>query len=341
MHQMTRMGLGAAMTLGLVFLAGYSSGFTFVPKAQLKVEKAQWTHAPNMPPPIARNEPRLVTVDWTATETQKEIVDGQMYQQYWTFEGSVPGPVLRVRQGDVVRVSLTNAVSSKMAHNIDFHFVTGQGGGAAALSVQPGQTATIEVRAIHPGFFMYHCATHDIPEHIGNGMYGYVLVEPVGGLPKADREYYVVQSEFYADETPDGKLVYSSTKADAETPTFMFFNGSLDALMEDNALKAEVGDVVRLYVGNAGPNKISSFHVIGEIFDRVWREGDLISPPARSVQTTLIPAGGGTVVEFETEQPATYLLVDHAINRIHIGLMGQLVVSGTPNLEIFEAVKAP
>ena len=118
----------------------------------------------------------------------------------------------------------------------------------------------------------------------------------------------------------------------------MFFNGALDALMEDNALKAKVGDVVRLYVGNAGPNKVSSFHVIGEIFDRVWREGDLISPPARSIQTTLIPAGGGTVVEFEADQPATYVLVDHAINRMHIGLVGQLVVSGPPNPEIFEVI---
>ena len=340
MKSLYSLAVGTITVSMLLGAAGHSPGSTFVVKSKLQVEKAQWTHAPMMPPPITRNEPRLVTVDWKATETTKEIADDLIYQQYWTFEGSVPGPVLRVRQGDVIRVSLTNDVSSKMEHNIDFHFVTGQGGGAPALSVRPGQTATIEVRAMHPGFFMYHCATHDIPEHIANGMYGYVLVEPAGGLPKADKEFYVVQSEFYADEE-DGKLIYSPAKADAETPTFMFFNGALDALMENNALKAKVGDVVRLYVGNAGPNKISSFHVIGEIFDHVWREADLVSPPARSVQTTLIPAGGATVLDFLVDQPATYLLVDHAINRIHIGLIGSLVVSGEPNPEVFEVVKKP
>jgi len=329
-----------AVAATLLFSSVGSTRGEIVPKKKLGVVKAEWRFAPEMPPPINRREPKIVEVSWHAKETQAEIVPGQKYLNYWTIEGRVPGPVLRIRVGDVVRVTFSNDIANEYAHNIDFHFVTGPGGGAPALSVAKGESATIEARAMTPGFFMYHCATHDIPMHISNGMYGFVLVEPARGLPKADREYYITQSEFYTDDAGDGALKFSLDKGDREEPTYMFFNGAYGAISDEHALQAKVGEKVRLYVGNAGPNKISSFHVIGEIFDKVWREADLVSAPARSLQTTLIPAGGATVVELSADIPGKYMLVDHAIFRLHKGLSGELVVEGRPNPEVFEVIKA-
>ena len=311
------------------------------PKAKLPViqatEGTDWTHAPAVPPPVSRSGQARLVVDWTASEftLQLDPANGVRYAA-WGFEGSTPGPILRARVGDLIEMRLTNDANATHPHNIDFHFANGPGGGAPALSVSPGQTATVEARALAPGIFMYHCATPDIPTHIANGMYGYVIVEPEAGLPGVDKELYVVQSEFYAAMHGEGVATFDAVKLDLEEPDYVVLNGAVGSLLGDNAPKVDVGDRIRIWYGNAGPQLISSFHVIGEIFDRVYREGDLVSLPARSVQTTLVPAGGATAVEFTIDVPGTYLLVDHAIARtLHKGAVGAIVAEGADDAEVF------
>lgn len=316
------------------------AALTLTPKAGLPViqteEGVHWTHAPDVPAPITRATQAKLVVNWTATEFTHALDPANSVRYAaWGFEGSTPGPILRARVGDMIEVRLTNDAKATHPHNIDFHFATGPGGGATALNVSPGQTASVEVRATAPGIYMYHCATPDIPTHIANGMYGYVIVEPEGGLPPADVELYVVQSEFYAT-TAGAIRTLDVAKLDLEEPSYVVLNGAAGSLMGDNAPEARVGDRVRIWFGNAGPQLTSSFHVIGEIFDRVWREGDLVSAPGRSVQTTLVPAGGATAVDFTIDVPGTYLLVDHAIARtIHKGAVGAIVADGDADPEIF------
>jgi copper-containing nitrite reductase len=229
------------------------------------------------------------------------------------------------------------------SHNIDFHFVSGPGGGAAALNVAPGQTAVLEARAMAPGFYMFHCASPDIPMHIANGMYGFVIVEPAEGLPKVDKEIYMVQSEIYTENDKIGHQHFSMERGEKADAQYIVFNGAKGSLLNDKAPHMDVNQSVRIFVGNAGPNLVSSFHVIGQIFDKVYREGDLISPPQQGVQTTLIPSGGSAVVEFTPKVPGTFLMVDHSIFRLHRGAAGSLVVDGQKSAqtaEIYNPVSA-
>lgn len=227
-----------------------------------------------------------------------------------------------------------------MPHNIDLHAVNGPGGGAEATNVAPGKTAIFNFKALNPGLYVYHCAAAPVPMHIANGMYGLILVEPAGGLPKVDREYYIMQSEFYTKGKTDEKGLqdFDQDKGVDENPTYVVFNGKKNALMGDKMLEAKVGETVRLYVGNAGPNLASSFHVIGEIFDRVYVEGG--SKINENVQTTLIPAGGAVIVEFKVEEPGEYVLVDHSIFRaFNKGAIGKLKVTGEKNPQVYNKVQ--
>jgi len=238
-------------------------------------------------------------------------------------------------------VHVTNSDTNGMPHNCDFHAVTGPGGGAPVLTVVKGEERISWFKLLHAGLFVYHCAAPPVMDHIANGMYGLILVEPEKGLPKADREFYVMQSEIYTKDADEDAevLTYSHEKGLAERPTFVVFNGRVNSLTGKNSLKAKTGERVRFFFGNAGPNYISSFHLIGEIFDNVYREGDLVSPPAHSVQTTLVPAGGATVVELGVEVPGAYTLLDHAIFRIEQGCVGFLNVEGQPRHDIFVSDK--
>lgn len=326
-----RIGIVAVFVIifsaNILYAASSASGSSH---AASQGEEGVWTHAPDVPPPIKRTDSRLVVVHWEVKETKIEITPGMLYDTYWTIEGTVPGPLLRVREGDTVEIHLKNGAGNSHPHNIDFHFVAGPGGGAGPLTVMPGQEAVLRVKATTAGFYMYHCAASEsIPTHIANGMYGFVLVDPANGLPDVDHEWYVVQSEFYADQKTAGRLTFSFQKGLSERPDYVFWNGRFGALMGENALHANPGERIRLYVGNAGPNLVSSFHVIGTMFDSVYREGDLISPPAHGVQTTLIPSGGAAVVEFTPRVPGAYLLVDHSIFRIMKGAIGQIMVEGS------------
>ena len=298
-------------------------------------ENAVLTSPPNVPPPIKRSHSTKVKVQLEVVEKTTPISDGVNYT-FWTFGGSVPGSFIRVREGDLVEFNLSNHPNNKMPHNIDLHAVTGPGGGAASSMTAPGHTSTFSFKVINPGLYVYHCATAPVGMHIANGMYGLILVEPKGGLPKVDREYYVMQGDFYTKGPygQRGHQPFEMEKALKEQPDYVVFNGSVGALAGDKALTAKVGESVRLYVGNGGPNLISSFHVIGEIFDKVFIEGgDQIN---RNVQTTLIPAGGSTIVDFKVEVPGTLVIVDHSIFRtFNKGSLGLIKVEGAEDKEVY------
>ena len=296
---------------------------------------------PTEPPPIQRTEPALVRVELEVKELDARMDEGAGYR-YWTFNGSVPSPFLRVREGDTVELTLKNPTGNTFPHNIDLHAVNGPGGGATLTNVAPGQEATFRFKAMNPGIYIYHCAMAPVPHHISKGMYGLILVEPEGGMPKVDKEFYVVQGDIYIDgqRGEKGMQADSLAKLIDEKPDFVVFNGSVGALTGENALKANVGDTVRIYFGVGGPNITSSFHVIGEIFDRVYPEGAL-NDPHRNVQSTLVPAGGATIVEFKIDAPGTYLLVDHSLSRLFKGAVGQIVATGPEKPEVFGPVQAP
>lgn len=229
-----------------------------------------------------------------------------------------------------------------MAHNIDFHAVTGPGGGSELLLTELEETKTATFKLLYPGLFIYHCAAAPVPVHIANGMYGLVLVEPEEGLPEVDREFYVMQSEIYGEQASDDPKLLEFAYVDGldEKPRYVVFNGKAEALTE-NPLQVKTGDRVRVYFGNAGPNLVSSFHIIGNIFDKVYRDGGLISPPERGLQTTLVPPGGATIVEMNAVVPGNYTLVDHSIFRIDKGAVGFLKVSGEPRPDIYASDDNP
>ena len=293
------------------------------------------TSPPNVPPATQRNQPAKVIVDLEVKEVDMEIAEGVTYT-FWTFGGTVPGSFIRVRQGDTVEFHLKNHPDSKMPHNIDLHGVTGPGGGAASSFTAPGHQSQFTFKALNQGIFVYHCATAPVGMHVANGMYGLIMVEPPEGLPPVDREYYVMQGDFYTvgKYREKGYQAFDMQKAIDENATYVLFNGSESALTGPKALKADVGQHIRLFVGNGGPNLISSFHVIGEIFDKVQYEGG--TRFQENVQTTLIPAGGAAIVEFHTEVPGNYILVDHSIFRaFNKGALALLEVKGDTKPDIY------
>ncbi len=301
----------------------------------LPVEQAILTPPPFVPPPITRRHSARVVVNLEVREVNMPIADGAEYT-FWTYGGTVPGSFIRIRTGDVVEFHLNNHPSSKLPHNIDLHAVTGPGGGAASTFTAPGHSSKFTFRALNPGLYVYHCATAPVPMHIGNGMYGLILVEPPEGLPKVDKEYYVMQGDFYTSGRygEPGLQTFDMVKSIDERPTYVLFNGAVGSLVGDKALTASVGDTVRLYFGVGGPNLISSFHVIGEIFDKVYYEGGMKWQD--HVQTTLVPSGGSTMVEFKVDVPGTYVLVDHSLSRaFNKGALGMLKVTGPEDRVIY------
>ena len=283
---------------------------------------------PTAVPRAIHRAPTLVKYSIETVELEGKLDDGTTFT-YWTFNRKVPGPMLRVRQGDTVELTLSNNAKSKAIHSIDLHAVTGGAGGGANTQVAPGQSKTITFKALHPGLFVYHCATPSVAHHISSGMYGLILVEPPEGLPKVDREFYVMQGDLYTTHPigTKGHQEFSDERMADEMPTYYLFNGAVGALTKQHKLHAKVGETVRVYFGVGGPNKVSSFHAIGEIFDKVYREGST-SDVAKSVQTTLVPAGGATIVDFKLQVPGTYMLVDHALSRVAKGAGAALEVTG-------------
>ena len=296
----------------------------------------------DLPPPLAARGPQKVVIELETIEVTGKLDEGTVYR-YWTFNGKVPGPFVRVRVGDSVEVRLKNAGDSTMVHNVDFHAVTGPGGGAAATQAAPGETKSFTFKALRPGIYVYHCATPPVAWHIAKGMYGLILVEPEGGLPRVDREFYVMQGELYTEQPfgTTGELSDSYSKLMNETPEYFVFNGAVGGISTAHPLTAKVGETVRIFFGVGGPNATSSFHVIGEIFDHAYAFGALTAAPLTDVQTITVPPGGATMVDFKLEVPGDFVVVDHALSRAMRGLVGVLKVDGPPNPEIFDAAPQP
>jgi nitrite reductase (NO-forming) len=337
MHSMAPGGMSAALPLGNAFsFFWHANGFERVPDISAD---------PNdVPPPLTRTAPQTVELKLTAKEVISEVAPN-IFVNYWTYNGQVPGPMMRVRVGDTIVMTLSNDSSSLHGHNLDLHAVNGPGGGAVYNYVEPGETKTFTWKALNPGLYIYHCASMNVSVHNAHGQYGLILVEPEGGLPKVDREFYLVQGELYEQGGLGHKgLVAFDPQALLDgNPTYVTFNGRVE---QTNRMKVKRGERVRLYVGNGGVNLVSSLHLIGEIFDTVYPEGAIGegSTILKNVQTTLIPAGGATIVEFNADVPGTYLLVDHALSRLNKGAWATIEVRGEPNPEIFssqEKLSAP
>ncbi|MCC6381698.1 MAG: nitrite reductase, copper-containing [Dehalococcoidia bacterium] len=326
-----RAGIPVAL-VGAFVLFGAASCDETMPTVE-----AQLTAAPSVPERITRGRAHVV-VHLEAVEKQFEVAPGVTYQA-WTFNGLLPGPMIRVREGDEVEVHLKNSTNSVMTHNIDLHAVNGPGGGAGATTVAPGEEKSFTFKAKAPGLYVYHCAAGIVADHIANGLWGAILVDPVNGPDAVDHEYYVAQGEFYTigDTGTKGQQDLDVNKLFLEEPTYVVFNGNTKALTGAGALKATTGQTVRLYVANGGPNLISSFHVIGEIFDKVYQYGSLTSSTLRDVQTVLVPPGGATVVEFKVDVPGDYKLVDHSVARLSKGAVGTLTVEGPDDFNTFDA----
>lgn len=286
--------------------------------------------------PKCDGTPHVVKIDLEAVEVDGWLKEGVTYN-YWTFNRQVPGPFYRACVGDTIEVTLKNDPKSTMEHSVDFHAVTGPGGGSVLTNTAPGEQSTFTFKALKPGLYVYHCATPLVAQHIANGMYGLILIEPEGNLPSVDKEFYVMQGEIYADKPDkDKRAAFNYDKMMAEQPEHVVFNGSVDALTKHHLLKANVGETVRIFFGVGGPNLTSSFHMIGEIFDRVYNQASVTSAPLTNIQTTTVPPGGATIVDIKLEVPGEFILVDHAIARLEKGLIGKLVVQGPEQPEIFK-----
>lgn len=334
--------LSALTLVAAVFLFSCDNQKKATDTTQIRVVgtmDAELTPPPLVPEPVGDRDAMRVKVELEIIEEEGVMVDGTRYL-YWTFGGTVPGSFIRVRVGDKVEFHLQNHPDNKLPHNIDLHAVTGPGGGAESSFVAPGKEVVFSFKTLNPGLYVYHCAVAPVGMHIANGMYGLILVEPEGGLEPVDREYYVMQGDFYTEGAygERGLQAFDMSKAIAENPDYVVFNGSVGALNNDNALTAKVGETVRLFVGNGGPNLVSSFHVIGEIFDRVYLEGGTVIN--ENVQTTLIPAGGAAIIEFKVEVPGALIMVDHSIFRaFNKGALGTINVTGDDNDKVFTGMQ--
>jgi FtsP/CotA-like multicopper oxidase with cupredoxin domain len=394
--------------------------------------EAKVTTAPNVPSFISRTMPETVVVRFEATEFVGDLADGKQYK-FWSFNGTVPGPMIRVRLGDTVEFRLSNHLSSEFPHNIVINAVNGPGGAALVSLVAPGEERVFRFKTLHPGLYIYRCASPipSVAAHIANGMYGLLLVEPKHGFPRVNHEFYIFESEFYTKDSdpnfvfntkealsddlssinkPSEKylidpgvgektveelvkeleeikqdsvekelevftleddmkkestlhkarssmygsineivgsnyekrkrvLEFSLEKGLRDTPDYVVFNGRQGALLGENALKVNVGDKVRIFFGNIGPNGISSFHITGEIFDRVYLEGAVNGLVNKNVQTTLVPTSGATILEFTIDVPGDYFLVDDRIFSIDKGAIGLITAVGKNNPDIFDPLE--
>lgn len=316
---------------------------------RLPVVEAEMTQAPQVPKPLNRDYPVRNIVRLEVTETIKTIAPGVNYK-YWSYNGSTPGPFIRVREGDEVEVHLKNPSTERMPHSVDFHAVSGENGGKDDTEAMPGTETTMVFTATKPGLYLYHCGSMPSPAiHVAKGMYGLILVEPKEGMDPVDREYFIVQSELYLNTNGDAAhgevnekvanndpnlATLDFQKASKEQPDYVVFNGAEGTLVGSRGLQAKVGERIRLYVGNAGPNLNFPFHIMGKILDTVYVEGGKLIN--HNVQTTDIPAGGAAIIEVNMDTPGDFMILDHALMRSMKGAMGDLIVEGRKNFRIFQ-----
>jgi nitrite reductase (NO-forming) len=287
--------------------------------------------------PQLPDEDGVIRISMTTKEVISEVAPG-IFFNYWTFDNQVPGPMLRIKEGDTVELSLTNDMSSLHDHNIDLHAVTGPGGGAVLTHVAPGETKVFKWKALAPGLFIYHCAMPNVSTHNSHGQYGLILVEPKEGLSVVDKEFYLVQGELYTQGHlgKKGLVAFDSQALLDGHPNYVTFNGKIETTAR---MKAKVGDKVRIYVGNGGVNLISSFHIIGEIFDTVYPNASIGGALEHSTQAAQVLPGGASMVEFTLDVPGKYLIVDHALARMNKGAWAVLEVTGQEDSDIFSSME--
>ena len=300
--------------------------------------------APALPEiPDCDGDPRNVRVTLDTVEYEAEIATGVTFP-FLTFNGAVPAPAIVVCLGDWVEVTLNNLAANTFAHNVDFHAATGALGGGAASIVGPGQTTTFRFQALKEGAFVYHCAIAPIPMHVTSGMYGSIIVLPHGGLPEVDKEFYLMEGDFYTEPSADdpSRHIYSPTRVSAENPSYVVTNGRVGAVTGDNALKVKVGEKVRFYYGQA--NDESWLHIIGGHFDTVYVNGSFHPDSAREygVETTTVPAGSVIAVEYTFKYPGLYLMVNHKLIRAtEKGQAVQIVIEGKETPDIMTVIEPP
>jgi nitrite reductase (NO-forming) len=293
----------------------------------------------DLPPPITRTEPAVVPVELETLELVAEVEPGVTFD-YMTFDGRVPGPLIRARVGDTIDLTIRNHPDNAMVHNVDFHACRGPGGGAEATLVAPGEEKRLQFQVTYPGAFIYHCAVANVDYHISAGMFGIILVEPEEGLPAVDHEFYLGQHELYTEgETgEEGHHGFSFARMAAEDPTYVLMNGEKYAIgpQQYDEMNIRTDETVRIFYGVGGPNLFSSFHPIGSVWDEVYRQGALASPPDRYVQTTPVLPGSAAVVTMHTPVPGDYKLVDHALSRVaRKGALAVVHADGPENPGVF------
>lgn len=295
-----------------------------------------------MPPPVDWRTPRTHKIRMVSKEMIGEIRPGILFR-YMTFDGQVPAPLIRVRQGDTVDLTLVGDKKNHNPHNVDFHSCYGTGGGADFLNVGPGQEKRIRFKTMDPGAFIYHCAVPDLDYHIASGMFGLILVEPKDGLPKVDREFYLGQNDMYIKMPPDDNTPaeFDYDRLLAENPNFVVLNGAFNGITAQRfgPMKAQKGETVRIYFVNGGPNLISSFHPIGNVWSKHWPQGSLANKPLELMQTVQVNPGSCSILEMYLPVPETIHLADHSITRTaRKGLLADIEVTGTPEPDIFQAL---
>jgi nitrite reductase (NO-forming) len=292
-----------------------------------------------LPDPVDWDEPRHHEIEIETTEETAEIEPGVTFD-YMTFGGRVPGPMVRARRGDTVNLTLANPDDNSMPHNIDFHAVYGPGGGADDTTINPGESATIEFKAMYPGVHVYHCAVPNMDHHISAGMFGAILVEPEEGLPEVDRELYFGQNEIYTNGASgeEGHHEFSYDNMRDEEPTYVCLNGEAYAFTGNGygPVTVDKGERVRIFWSNGGPNHISSWHGIGNVWETFYRDGDVVSDPDRYVETAPVTPGSVAIAEIDTPVPGPIKLVDHALTRVvRKGALGVVQVEGDAEPDIF------
>jgi nitrite reductase (NO-forming) len=323
-------------------VVGTPTAPTIAPELPLSTSRIS-QNASAIPPLITRNYSTTVNIYLHAVEVTAEIEPGVSYQ-YWTYNGTVPGPFFRVRVGDTVVVHFSNDKNDTMNHSVDFHAATGPGGGASLTQTPPGGEKTFSFLAMTPGLFVYHCGTPNIPTHIANGMFGMILVQPALGMPAVDHEFYMMESEMYLQWPLHtlGNQMFNGTALLNNDPTYVVFNGAYDSLTKTHALKVKVNDTIRLFFGEAGPNDFSAFHMIGSMFNQTYLYGDLTDPPMNNLQTVPVPPGSTAMMVWTAMYPGNYSLVDHQIvNAIDKGALAILNVTGWANTSIFHTGSTP
>ncbi|WP_092815927.1 copper-containing nitrite reductase [Halopenitus malekzadehii] len=293
----------------------------------------------DVPDPVDWTEPRHHEIELETTERVAEIEPGVTFD-YMTFNDRVPGPMVRVRRGDTVTLRLTSDEGNSLPHNIDFHAVYGPGGGADDTTIAPGESAEIQFKATYPGVFIYHCAVPNMDHHISAGMFGAILVEPEDGLPEVDRELYFGQHELYTtgDTGEKGHHAFDMDAMAAEEPTYVCLNGEAYAFTGDGygPVTVQKGERVRIFHSVGGPNLMSSWHGIGNVWETFYRDGDLVSDPDRYVETAPVAPGTVAAAEIDTPVPGPIKLVDHALSRVaRKGMLGVIQVEGEEEPEIF------